>query len=182
MTTFATTSMSKVSLRRLLSKLTVLALSTGAAAPVAAAASDPSPTRETRDCIDDDADLDAALPIDRECVDPRDAASALGRGLALALARMRPLSATHVASTWALADDQVRRLAVAHALEWTFPLVGHGIMLDHLSRDPDPAVRVAVARAAWVRRSAGGDHGVLTRLAADPDPDVRAVVARSGVL
>jgi hypothetical protein len=173
--------MSKVSLRRLLSKLTVLALSAGAAAPaVGATVSEPTPNRETRDVIDDDAcDLDATLPIDREHVDPRDAASALGRGLALALARMRPLSATHVASTWALADDGVRRLAIAHALEWAFPLVGDSIMLDHLSHDDDAGVRAAVARAAWVRRSAGGDAGVLTRLARDADPEVRSIVARS---
>jgi len=177
MTTFGSTSMSKVSLRRLLSKLTVLALSTGAAAPaLAAEVPPPAPAREA---IDDDADLATTLPIDREHLDARDAACALGRGLALALAGMRPLSATHLAATWALADDGTRRLALAHALEWTFPLVGDGVILDHLSRDPEPPVRAAVARAAWVRRAAGGDPGVLARLADDPDPEVRAIVARS---
>jgi hypothetical protein len=92
---------------------------------------------------------------------------------------MRPITATHLAATWALSDDPVRRLALAHALEWAFPLVGDGMVLDHLSRDADPAVRVAVARAAWVRRA--GRHGdgdaILARLADDPDPSVRAVAA-----
>ncbi len=184
MTTFRPTSMSKVSLRRLLSKLTVLALSTGAAAPAVAAATGPasSQTREAADALaamDDDSDLDATLPIDREHLDARDAATALGRGLALALARMRPLAATHLAATWALADDSTRRLALAHSLEWSFPLVGDGMVLDHLAQDPEPAVRAAVARAAWVRRAAHGDGGVLARLAGDPDPEVRAIVARS---
>ena len=180
MTTFHRTSMSKVSLRRLLSKLTVLALSTGAAIPTAAAAVGAPETRETtREVVDDDADLDATLPIDREHLDPDDAACALGRGLALALARMRPLSATHIAATWALSNDDVRRLALAHSLEWSFPLVGDGMVLDHLAGDREPAVRAAVARAAWVRRGSGGDLGVLDRLVGDPDPEVRAIAIRS---
>jgi hypothetical protein len=60
-----------------------------------------------------------------------------------------------------------------------FPLVGDGVVLDHLSHDTDPQVRVAVARAAWARRAIhpGGGDDLLHRLAADPDPDVRAVAA-----
>ena len=69
----------------------------------------------------------------------------------------------------------MRRLALAHSLEWSFPLVGDEVVLDHLSRDPEPAVRIAIARAAWARRSGDADTGVLARLADDPDPDVRAV-------
>jgi hypothetical protein len=48
-------------------------------------------------------------------------------------------------------------------------------VIDHLSHDGDPAIRAAVARAAWARRHTGGDLGVLARLSADPDPVVRAV-------
>ncbi len=170
--------MSKVSLRRLLSKLTALALSTSAIGPATG-----EPVRElaggaldTVDTVDaDDSDLDASLQIDREQFEAQDAASALGRSLALALGGMRPLSATHLAATWTLSSDPVRRLAVAHALEWTFPLVGDALVIDHLSHDGDPAIRAAVARAAWARRQAGGDPGVLARLSRDPDPDVRAV-------
>ncbi|MDB4955500.1 MAG: hypothetical protein JWO36_3069 [Myxococcales bacterium] len=161
--------MAKISLRRLLSKLTVLALSASpAAASTDVALSSPS-------AFDDDADLDPRLTIDREHLDAHDAAAMLGRSLAHALAEMRPLGATHLAATWALAEDLVRRAAIANALEWAFPLVGDGIVIDHLSYDPDPAIRAATARAAWVRRATGGDHGVLARLAHDTDGEVRAI-------
>jgi hypothetical protein len=174
--------MSKVSLRRLLSKLTALALSTSAVGPAVAAAR-PCPevdisASETGDPPDlDDSDFDASLPIDREHLDPRDAACVLGRSLALALGDMRPLAATHLVATWSLSSDAVRRLAVAHALEWRFPLVGDAVAIDHLSRDPDPQIRVAAAQAAWSRRSTGGDLGVLARLSGDGDPTVRAVAS-----
>jgi hypothetical protein len=176
--------MSNVSLRRLLSKLTALALTTSATATVGAAAVDPmgevagrgDPAE--RDALDsDDVDLDASLPIDREQLDTEDAASVLGRSLALALAEVQPLSATYLAASWSLSSDALRRRAVAHALEWTFPLVGDALVIDHLSHDGDPAIRAAVARAAWARRLTGGDLGVLARLSADPDPAVRAVAA-----
>lgn len=176
--------MSKVSLRRLLSKLTALALSTSAVGPAAAepvqdTAGSTSPTDATDG---EDGDLDASLAIDRGQVDLREAAVALGHSLALALGELRPLAATHLAATWSLSDDPLRRLAVAYALEWTFPLVGDALVIDHLSRDADPAVRAASARAAWIRRRTGGDPGVLARLSDDPDPQVRAIAAsaRSG--
>lgn len=170
--------MSKVSLRRLLSKLTALALSTSAVGPAAAA--DRAPPEiditlpdETPD--PDDSDFDANLSIDREQLDAGDAASLLGRSLALALGDMRALAATHLVATWSLSSDPVRRLAVAHALEWRFALVGDSLVIDHLSRDGDPQIRAAAARAAWARRQTGGDLGVLARLRLDPDPAVRAV-------
>jgi hypothetical protein len=178
--------MSKVSLRRLLSRLAAIALSTSApsASTAGAAAADPSrepPARADQienDLEDSDGELDASLPIDPEQLEARDAAAALGRSLALALGELRPLTATHLAATWSLSDDPLRRLAVAHALEWTFPLVGDALVIDHLSRDTDPQVRAASARAAWARRP-GGDPGVLARLSLDPDPEVREV-ATSG--
>jgi len=157
--------MRKVSLKRLLTKLTVLALAaTPATTPIAYA----------------DEVTDVKLAVDREHLNDTDAAIVLGRGLALALDRLRPLEATHLASSWALAADPVRRGAVANALEWMFPLVGDALVLDHLSRDPDPKIRAACARAAWVRRSTGGDLGVLDRLASDPDPAVRAIAEQAG--
>lgn len=169
--------MSKVSLRRLLSRLAALALTTGAVAPVGAAARGAAPLGEVDDAVD--AELVMDLPIDPEHIDELDAAAALGRGLALALSEMRPLSATHIASTWALSEHPVRRLAIAHALEWTFKLVGDALIIDHLSRDPDPAIRAEIARAAWVRRAAGCDPEVLLRLADDPDPRVRATAQKA---
>jgi hypothetical protein len=165
--------MSHVPLRRLLSKLTAIALSTSAVGPAAAA--EPSVENIGRDI--DDGELDADVTIDRDPRDPRDAAAALGRSLALALGELRPLSATHLVATWSLSDDPLRRLAVAHALAWTFPLVGDALVIDHLSRDGEPAIRAASARAAWARRPTGGDLGVLARLSHDPDPQVREVAA-----
>jgi hypothetical protein len=154
--------MRKISLMRLLSKLAILAATA-------------TPAMASHDRVVPDPLLIADGVIDREHVDERDAAALLGRNLAIALTRMEPLEATHIASTWALSPDPLRRVGVARSLEWQLPLVGDAVVLDHLSRDPDPAIRVAVARAAWIRRATGGDPGILDRLARDIDPAVRAV-------
>ncbi len=158
--------MRSLPLRSILSRLTAFALTTGAAPAFAATA--PVPCRI--DCgLDDD------TPIDRENLAPAEAGSLLGRSLALALIEARPIAATQLAATWATSDDPTRRLAVAHSLEWAFPLVGAAMVIDHLSRDEDAGIRAAAARAAWIRRATGGDEGVLSRLADDPDPTVRAI-------
>jgi hypothetical protein len=149
----------------ILSRLTAIALAAGSA-PAAAA---PGTARDV-----DDPDLEADRPIDREQLAVPVAAAELGRGLGLALERVRPLAATRLATSWALSLDPVRRLAIAHALEGMFPLVGDSIVIDHLARDPDPGIRAAAARAARARQLRGGDPGVLARLADDPDPRVRA--------
>jgi hypothetical protein len=149
--------MATIPFRRLLSRLTALALTTSSVGVASAA------------------DLDAELTIDVKPECSNQAATELGRGLALALEKMAPLGATHVLATWALAPDPTRRLAVATALEWKFRVIGDSIAIDHLSRDDNPQIRVAAARAAWARRATGGDTGVLARLADDPDPEVRAV-------
>ena len=173
--------MSKVSIRRLLSRLTAIALSTTTVGGAAAAPPSGDPSPSASPAGDDGCDLacGADLPIDREAYDEPTAAARLGQGLALALAlgRMRPLGATQLASTWALSEDVLRRHALAHALEWAFPLVGDALVLDHLSRDPDPAIRVATARAAWIPSGQRRGSGVLSRLAADPDPEVRSVAS-----
>jgi hypothetical protein len=155
--------MRKISLTRLLAKLAILAAT---ASPVLASPSD----RVVPDPL-----LICDGFIDREHVDARDAAALLGRNLAVALERMEPIEATHIASMWALSPDPMRRVGIARALEWQFPLVGDATVIDHLSRDPDPQIRAACARAAWVRRATGGDPGVLDRLARDPDSEVAAV-------
>ena len=164
--------MHKIPLRRLLSKLTVLALT---ASPAAASASVALPTAP---CADD-CDLEGDAAIDRGQVDPRDAAGMLGRGLAHALGELPPIAATHLATTWALSEHVLRRAAIANALEWTFPLFGDALVIEHLASDPDPAIRAASARAAWFRRSTGVDRGVLTRLVEDPDPEVSAIARRA---
>lgn len=162
--------MRMISLRRLLSKLTLIALAGGGGADALAAdASADTGCEQTADVATE------------EHVDPRDAGALLGRSLAQALDEMTPLAATHVATSWALADDPLRRTAIAHALEWAFPLFGDAAILEHLSRDADPHIRIACARAVWVRRRNGIDHAVLARLAADPDPEVRAIATRGGL-
>lgn len=152
-----------VPLRGLLARLTTIALTTTSIPAVAAT----TPVCEIDEVTDPE--------IDREHVEPEDAALALGRGLAFALGEMRPLAATQLAATWSTSPDGLRRLALANALEWSFPLVGDALVIDQLSHDPDPVIRAAAARAAWIRRPSGGDLGVLDRLASDPDPVVRAV-------
>jgi hypothetical protein len=157
--------MHRISLRRLLA---VLALSGSPGVAVA------TPRNQ-----ESSSELDADIPIDREHLDASDAAAMLGRQLAHTLGNQQAIAATHLASTWALSDDVLRRIAIAHALEWAFPLVGDDIVLDHLSRDADPKVRSAVARAAWVRRPTLGTE-IVDRLSADPDPEVRAIARRPG--
>ena len=167
--------MRRISLRRLLSRLTVLALS---ATPLTTNA---DPTVRAHTSVDeDDGALDANMPIDREAVEPADAAALLGRHLAQALGELRPLAATHLATTWALSEDGLRRGAIASALEWTFPLLGDAVILDHLSRDPDPVIRAACARAAWARRATGGDRGGLARHDGEVDPPGAAVAPPAG--
>jgi hypothetical protein len=156
--------MRKVSLQRLLSKLAVIALATSSPA-----------LASPGDQVTPDPELVADGMIDRGLVDKQDAAALLGRGLAVALDGMKPIDATHLASSWAVSADPMRRLGIARALEWWFPLAGDAVVIDHLSHDPDPAVRAAVARAAYIRRATGGDPGVLDRLARDPDPAVAAI-------
>lgn len=154
--------MHRISLRRLLA---VLALS---GSPAAA---------RTQPVVS--AELDADIPIDREHLDQSDAAAMLGRQLAQTLGTQPGLEATHLASTWALSDDSLRRLAIGYALEWDFRLVGDDVILDHLSRDREAPIRAAAARAAWMRRTTGADVGILARLAHDEDPEVRAIASRA---
>jgi len=156
--------MRKISLQRLLSKLAVIALATSSPA-----------LASPNDQVKPDAELVAGGFIDAGSVDTRDAAALLGRGLAVALDGMKPLDATHLASSWATSPDPMRRLGIARALEWSFPLVGDALVIEHLSHDSDPHVRAACARAAWIRRGIGGDLGVLDRLSRDPDPMVAAI-------
>jgi hypothetical protein len=141
--------MRMISLRRLLSKLTILALS---ASPAAAAAVE---VDEKQTCGECERELDLALeediPIDREHVDPHDAALVLGRTLAKVLSEMREIEAVQLATTWALSSDATRRAGIAHALEWPFRLVPDRLIIEHLSQDPDPLIRGACARAAWIR-------------------------------
>jgi len=164
----------RISLGRLLSRLTVLVLS---GAPVASAATAPDAPR-LRSEDTDDQDLDDT-PIDREDLGRNEAAAVLGRNVAMALSQLSALEGIHLATTWAISEDPIRRAAIARALEWTFPLLADSVIIEHLSHDPDPATRAAAARAAWVRRASGGDDGVLDRLMHDPDLEVRSIALRA---
>jgi hypothetical protein len=144
-------------LRALLGRLTMAAASVSAA-PLAARAAAPVPD----------------LPAD-DAGDAAESRSSRAHALAIALAHSAPLEAVSRACDWALAGDPARRLTVATALGWSFPLVGDDVIIDHLSRDDDTGIRAAAARAAWARRATGGDPGVLDRLSADPAPEVREV-------
>ena len=163
--------------RRLLSKLGFATVSaTAVVAPV-------NPMTGTRAAIvaddtDVDSDDDTNLPPTGQPaaqVDPRYDIGSPGRGLAFTLSRAPALVATELAARWAVSSDPARRLAIADALGWGFRLVGDDVMIDHLSRDPDPVIRRAAARAAWTRQATGGDDHVLERLADDPDLDIRCI-------
>ena len=98
--------------------------------------------------MDLDEELTDDLPIDREHLGAAEAAAAIGRNLPLGA--MHPLTATQLATTWALSGDPVRRAAIAYALETASPL-GARTILDHLSRDADPVVRTAVSHTVKLR-------------------------------
>jgi hypothetical protein len=136
-------------------------IAAAAAVAASAGAADADTTRDTNEPRAEEVDTEAA-----------------GQPLATALAELEPIEATQAACELALSHDRLSRLAIASALEWRFHLVGDDIVIDHLASDPDARVRRAAARAAWARRTTGGDAGgVLARLASDPDPAVRDVVS-----
>ena len=145
-------------LRALLGRLTMAAASLSAS-PALARSAPPIPS----------------LPSDDPGSDDDAARAAHAHSVAISLTHMPPLDAVAAASEWALSPDAARRLAVALALTWSFPLVGDDIVIDHLSRDDHAAIRTAAARAAWARRATGGDPGVLERLSVDPSASVREV-------
>jgi hypothetical protein len=93
------------------------------------------------------------------------------RALALELSQMKPIAATHMATTLALSPDSARRVVIAQAREWEVHLFGDSAILEHLSFDSAPEVRAAVARAARARRPE--QDAILARLSCDPDPVVR---------
>jgi hypothetical protein len=166
-------------LRRLLGRLTAASL--GVAAPGAADAAVPVDSMTRGGAATPDFDVDDDRPshlrtsddLGDDDGDPRHVAAA--HWLAVSLERMSPLAQTYTACRWALSDDPEQRVTLAGALEWTFHLLGDSIIVDHLSRDVEPRVRAAAARAAWARHTSGVGADVLARLAADPEPEVREI-------
>lgn len=155
-------------LRRLLGKLLFAGIGV-AAMPAPADALEGDSEADSDDVVLDV--VDAAIDFAGDPPDP----VAGGHALAVVLEHMHPLDAARTAATAALSDRPEIRCALGESLTWVFPLVGASIVIDHLSRDAEPGVRFAAARAAHARRAAGGDDGVLARLSHDPDPTVAEV-------
>jgi hypothetical protein len=155
--------MGRSAMFQLLSRLGFITVTAGAtvAVPITTAS---AATRDERPSDADDADGadDDGMP-------------AGSTALAVALHHLPPFEATELAAAWASSPQRARRLAIADALALEFALIGHDVMIDHLSRDRDPVIRFAAARAAWSRQPTGGDDGVLARLASDPNAAVRAL-------
>jgi hypothetical protein len=162
-------------LRRLLGKLLFAGI--GVTATPAGATPDSLPgdaEADTDDVVEEV--IDAAIDLGDESHDP----VAGGHALAIVLEHMHPLDAIRTAATAALSPRAEVRCALGEALTWIFPLAVDGAVLDHLSRDPEPAVRLASGRAAGARRPR--HDAVLVRLVADPDPQVAssAILALQG--
>ncbi len=157
---------SRGAMRRLITKLVVATLGVPAAAAASPAEVEADGDRDP-DAVDD-AEVEAALHLASG-----DAGGAGAHALAILLDHMRPIDATRAAATAALSPRLDVRLAVGEALTWCFPLVGADVVIDHLSRDADAAVRLAAARAAHARRGSIDDPAVLERLSVDPEPAVR---------
>lgn len=83
----------------------------------------------------------------------------------------------NIIAGWAVSSSPRARLAIARALRHAPPAVGSITAIEHLARDRDPLVRVAIAEAAWLRRREDPARliAVLHTLSEDPQPFVREV-------
>jgi hypothetical protein len=90
---------------------------------------------------------------------------------------MSRVERTELISSWAVSPEPAVRLAIARALRYTAPALGSHSAIEHLARDRDPAVRLVIAEAAWLRRREAPDRliAVLALLADDTDRMVREV-------
>jgi len=80
-------------------------------------------------------------------VEPALAAVLLGT----ALRATHPVERIALVCDWAASPSVVRRRALARALADPFPCAGAITALEVLSRDPDPAVRIAARQAVQIR-------------------------------
>ena len=97
--------------------------------------------------------------------------------LPVTLEAVSELDRVGIIAGWAVSSSPRARLAIARALRHVPPTVGATTAIEHLARDPDPEVRVAIAEAAWLRRREDPARliAVLHRLTDDPEPFVREV-------
>ncbi len=93
------------------------------------------------------------------------------------LAWMTPLERVELIAGWASSRSPRLRLAIARGLRHMSPVPGSLTAIEHLAGDRDPAVRAAIAEAAWLRRreSPGRLIAVLHRLAEDDNLFVQEV-------
>ena len=101
----------------------------------------------------------------------------MASGLPAILAAMSEIDRIGLIAGWAMSPSPRVRLAIARALRHTPPSVGSLTAIEHLARDPNPLVRVAIAEAAWLRRREDPARliAVLHRLAEDNEQFVREV-------
>jgi HEAT repeat protein len=127
---------------------------------------------------EDVADLTSHAHLQRLAEHPdRDRRLALAALLPDVLAWMTPLERVELIASWASSTSPQLRLAIARALRHAPPVPGSIVAIEHLAGDPDPAVRAAIAEAAWLRRRESPDDliAVLHRLAEDDNLFVQEV-------
>ena len=93
------------------------------------------------------------------------------------LAWMTPIERVELIASWASSSSPHLHLAIARGLRHMSPVPGSLTAIEHLADDPDPAVRAAIAEAAWLRRRESPERlvTVLHRLAEDDNPFVQEV-------
>jgi hypothetical protein len=107
------------------------------------------------------ADLDFSLSSESEALlealardsDPR-VVRALGAALGTMLGQLTPLERAYVVSSWAGAEHEGLRFALAFALAWPIDGVGVRSALHVLEQDSSQDVRTAAARAIRMRSAA----------------------------
>jgi hypothetical protein len=101
----------------------------------------------------------------------------LASALPEVLGAMSDLERARFVRDWATSTSGRLRLAMARALRYAPDTPGCITALEHLAGDRDPAVRVAVAEAAWLRRREQPRRliALLHRLSDDDHPFVREV-------
>ncbi|OGR10587.1 MAG: hypothetical protein A2341_09560 [Deltaproteobacteria bacterium RIFOXYB12_FULL_58_9] len=95
-----------------------------------------------------------------------------------------PRGRLRFASEWSLSDEPRLREAIARSLAGPVTIVGVDLLLEHLAKDPIPAVRCAAASAAESRfKENPATYGkVLRRLASDSNRRVRKSARRAVTL
>jgi hypothetical protein len=115
----------------------------------------------------------------RRLIEQRDPAQGdrLASHLATALDWMTSFERTELVADWSTSQSGDLRLAIARVLAHSSSVVGSLSAIEHLASDPDPGVRMAIARAAGARAAEAPVRldAVLARLSGDRDGGVRQI-------